>query len=144
LRGIEIGKPFPNIPLWTADGAKSTTLHDLLPDGGMVFYVSSVCESCIDAVAALNDAILAADGTIRSVALISDSKSETLAKTMNERGIVLPLYADLEDRLLGEHNVRTTRTFFVLGQGWILNQMGTSGFQVQDYTPILDVESQGS
>jgi peroxiredoxin len=137
ITGIEVGRPFPSVTLWTPDGSQGFEIPELLPEGGVVYLVSAGCKSCIDGLKAMQTARQAlGDSALQAVAVV-DSDAESVATLMAENGIALPLYWDLEMQFYERYNVRTARTYFVLDADNRLTRMGSAGIAVDEYLAIL-------
>jgi peroxiredoxin len=140
ITGIEVGRPFPSVTLWTPDGSQGFEIPELLPEGGVVYLVSAGCKSCIDGLKAMQTARQAlGDSALQAVAVV-DSDAESVATLMAENGIALPLYWDLEMEFLKRYNVRTARTYFVLAPSGVVQAMGTAGLETEEYERLLTGE----
>ncbi len=102
-----------------------------------MFYVSSACETCVDAIAALTDAQAQLGAAARAIVIVTDADPGAMRQTLIERDIATDIYWD-QPRLLDiEHNVRTTRTYFIIDSRMILRAMGTTGFDTTEYIELI-------
>ncbi|GAB4328952.1 MAG: hypothetical protein Kow0074_25160 [Candidatus Zixiibacteriota bacterium] len=92
LRGIEVGSLFPDVDLWHADGVTAARLSDLLPGGGVIFYVSTACETCVDAIELLVTAQATAGLRARRVVIVTDGDPGPMMRTLAERGVAADIY----------------------------------------------------
>lgn len=136
LIGIEIGQPFPPIPVWTPDGSQAAIITDLLPEGGLVVVLSASCPTCIETVVKLNQTVLRSNGNHRQVLLIAEGDPTELVAGMAERGIDLPLYHDTPEALAREHHLLAYPAVFSLdAEGRVLSMF--AGGQAKERLPEL-------
>ncbi|MEW5875294.1 MAG: hypothetical protein AB1752_08955 [Candidatus Zixiibacteriota bacterium] len=136
LKGVAVGQEFPAVPVWTPAGDSATTIPELLPGGGLVFYVMSDCHACTTAVRILAEERARLGNTgIPAVNVSSSNPADLLASLPDD--FPIHVWIDQQDLLLSEYGVRTTRTYFKLDRAGRAISMGTLEFDPTDYRAIL-------
>jgi peroxiredoxin len=138
IRGIELGKPLPDITVWTSGGRQSFLLHEVMPPEGLLMYVSADCPSCLEAIDALNDARNSADSRARPVVVVVEGDAAIVARFMAERQITIPLYWETQGALSREYRVVTFPTCFSIdAHGTVTDiRAGLSG--TQEFLALLN------
>jgi hypothetical protein len=111
-------------------------LPDLVTSEALVFYVMAKCGSCVEAVAVLDSVANIMGDRALPVIVIASSEPHDLVAELQARGVRIPVWVDQEDRMLGEFNVRTTRTWFRI-TGGALADMDTAEFDPAEYEVLL-------
>jgi len=110
LTGIGAGSPFPSIPLWSADGTTSFYSDEVLPEGGILLYISADCGSCFASMTALQNTLMADGLDDRSAVVVAFGSPEPVVQYAKDNGIRLRIVFDVE-RILGrEYGVTTFPT----------------------------------
>ena len=137
IQGIAIGQPFPDLPVWTTDGARATPVLELLPDGGVVFCVSSICESCVDALAALMQARTQLGDIALPFVVVTSPEPARLLDGLAGRGIACTLWCDQQDLLRTRYKVLTTRAWFALDSAGVVLRFGSAEYDPAEYEDIV-------
>jgi hypothetical protein len=139
LKGIAVGQEFPPVPVWAPTGDTASSIPELLPEGGVVFYVMSDCHACTTAVRILAQERILLGPSASAAVIVSSSDPSTLLASLPD-GFPLPIWIDQQDLLLSEFGVRTTRTWFELdGDGRVIS-MGTLELESAVYRELLKRE----
>ncbi|MEW5874852.1 MAG: hypothetical protein AB1752_06695 [Candidatus Zixiibacteriota bacterium] len=137
MRGISRGKPFPSLPVWTPDGSRGIEVLELLPEGGILFYVMAKCGSCVDAVAMLDSVAHSLGDNCPKVVVVTSANPDQLLEGLTGRGVTLPVWVDQQDLMSTEYNVRATRVWFRIGLDGRLEDVGVTEFNPAEYERLL-------
>jgi hypothetical protein len=137
MQGIERGSMFPDIPVWSADGTQAFGIHELLPHGGVLVYVASGCNSCIDALEALKEAQEAAGARARAVIVILDGSPDSLAARLRARDLEVSFYHDVEQSFAHDFHVGIFPASFVIADGGVLTDMIAGTHTREDFDRVL-------
>src|SRR3972149_4057829 len=140
IQGIEIGRPFPDLTVWTPEGNGSSSIPELLKDGGVVFCVSSVCSSCVEAITSLLQARDRVGSKASPLTIVTSPGAATLVEALADRGIQTQIWCDQQDRLRLEYKVLTTRAWFLLDSSGVVRGLGSAGFDPDEYAQILQAD----
>jgi len=136
VHGWTTGQPPPRLSLWSPNGSVAAELPDLVTSEALLFYVMAKCGACVEAVAVLDSVANVMGDRALPVIVIASSEPHDLLAGLQARGVTIPVWVDQEDRMLGEYNIRTTRTWFRITDG-VLVDMGTAEFNAAEYERIL-------
>lgn len=114
MSGIAIGTRFPDVPLWTPDGAKAATVVDVLPDGGVVYYIVLGCESCLEAVSNLQNAGGIAQSSAGRILVIASGIPTEAQEFIGKSGFAGLLMVDATNSLSIDYGVRAFPAYFCL------------------------------
>ena len=114
--GIEVGRMFPDIPIWSADGRDAFGIHELLPQGGVLVYVATGCNSCVDAITALDAVQRAAGAEARPALVVLDGHPDSLAAGLAAAGIEMTFYHDVERSFTKLYRVAIFPSAFVIDE----------------------------
>jgi peroxiredoxin len=135
--GIEVGKMFPDIPVWSADGTQAFGIHELLPHGGVLVFIASGCNSCLAALQALHDAQTAAGAEARAALVVLDGDPDSLASGLRENGLVMPFYHDAERSFATQYHVGIFPTSFVLADDGTVAEMIAGTYTREEFEEAL-------
>ncbi len=137
LVGIGVGGPFPSFPVWAADSlGLAKDVRDLLPNGGLIASVSPSCNVCVEVALALVSAKQMSQASDCEIVLILQGDTyEALTEALREEQVTLPIYRDIEQRLIREHGVNVNPTIFLIDSSGIVRHIGAG--------PHSDVELSG-
>lgn len=124
VKGIDVGKPFPNISLLSADLESTYEAAKILPNGGLILFLSSSCEACFDAIDQLAEAAKSSPHTKGRLALIVFRDGREAERYIKDKGYDLPLYLDLEAALVRDYGIMAFPSYFVLDASGNLSAMG--------------------
>ncbi len=103
LQGIEIGDPFPpSFVLWEPDGVTSHYVEDLYPIDFIFFLGSRECGTCHVAVDTLWQLLRTYERRPR-VILVVDDPPGFLLNPLQNKGVDLPIYWDMQRSLRADH-----------------------------------------
>jgi len=137
MREIEVGKPFPDATVWSADGSQAYRIAELTPTGGLIVYVSIGCPRCIDAVEALNQARQSAGPQAPPVIVVTAGDPAGLAGALDNRDITIPIYQDTEDAFTRRFGVTTTPTCFLLDGRGVVTKVATAVESSTDFAEMM-------
>jgi len=137
MRGITRGAVFPGLPVWTPDGSRGAEVLELLPEGGILFYVMAKCGSCVDAVAMLDSVAQSLGDQCPKVIVVASANPDELLEALTTRGVKLPVWVDQQDLLSTEYHVRATRVWFRVGRDGRLEDVGVAEFDPAEYEDLL-------
>lgn len=114
IKGIGVGQPFPDFPIWSCGTSESYTIRDLLPDGGVVFLAGADCGSCVETAAAFQEATHTLGSAAQPAIFLLDKAEATVPfkEALALRGVDIPLYCDATESMRREHTVGATRVYF--------------------------------
>lgn len=137
LQSIGQGYPFPDIALWPADGGAPSSVHKLLPNGGLVLFFASECASCADAIGAFGQAWVSSRCQSTPLVLVTGGHSDALYHPLRESGCNVMLYRDTEDVLRRQYQLSLARVFFAINGEGIVAAMGPVGEDVGYFNILL-------
>ncbi len=137
ILGIEVGKMFPDIPVWSIDGTSAYGIHELLPAGGMLLYVSSGCEACARTLKSIGQVREARRGDSFDVILVVRGDPGEFTSLADSLGTDVPMYHDAEDAFARVFHVSTFPTAFRLANGGLLTRIVAGPESESDFAPIL-------
>jgi hypothetical protein len=135
--GLDVGNAFPVLQVWSPSLDRAWYLPELLPQGGLVFYVQAQCAQCADAVTALARAVESTELGDKHVVVLTSSSPDEMMNALAERGVELPIYIDAEDLMFFKHHVEITRSYYKLDSDGIIVARGAAGFDPAEYAEIL-------
>ncbi len=137
IRGIEVGKSFPDIPLWKPDGAASAQIPDLLPAGGLLIYTSGDCASCTETVKAFGEASRSALGNVPPAVIVLDGDPARLMEFVAKEKINVTVVRDSQRTLYMDNGLVTFPMYFLLDQGQIIRSFGPTQGTIDEFTGLL-------
>lgn len=123
LTGIEIGRPFPEVNVWSPDGTDAMPMSDVLPDSGLIVYVSTSCEECVKTIKMVNRYRRDSQNRDLPVVVITRGDPGTLLSLMADNGIDMPVYQDTEDAFASVYHVSALPSVFVLNGNRLVADM---------------------
>jgi len=126
IRQIEVGKAFPEVTLGSPDSAHQYLIHELLPRGGVLVFVSAGCESCFQAVDALSAARRRVGRGAPDVIVVVIGDPSGLSQYIADHGYGIPVFRDWQQALVKEYGVRAFPCYFVLDNDLHLTHIGTN------------------
>lgn len=138
LQGIAIGKPFPDIPLWSPDGRSTVTIGNLLPDGGVVYYIVLGCESCLDAVSSLEKVTSQREVSEARIVVIASGIPDEAQEFIRASGFGGRLFLDATNSLSVEYGVRSFPAYFCLDRDQSVLSFGAEVRTLSQLSEIVD------
>ncbi len=143
LQSIGTGYPFPDIAVWPADGGAPLTVRTLLPNGGLLLFFASECESCADAIRAFGEVWVSSRYQSTPIVLVTGGHSDALLHPLRESGCNVMLYRDIEDVLRQQYQLSLARVFFAINNDGIVAGMGPVGEDVRYFAILLKQYAKG-
>ncbi len=137
IRGIEAGKPFPDIPLWKPDGVTAVQIRDLLPQGGLVIYTSGDCPSCIETVRGFGEAIRSAGDKVPPAVIVLEGDPARIMEFVAKESINVAVVRDSQQTLYKDYGVITFPTYFLLDEGEVIRSFGPMQGTSDEFTGLL-------
>jgi peroxiredoxin len=137
LHGIGVGQPFPDVPIWSVDGQKAYLVPELLPEGGLILFVSGVCPSCYTSMNALKSAADDLGSRVLPAIIICNDAPSDLAQYTRDHGIHIAVYHDREQRLSRMYGVVTLPTYIRLGADQRITAIGAEARTVDQLKELL-------
>lgn len=132
--GLAIGSTLPEIPVWLCGQDSCRILRQLVVSRGGMFYLGAGCPACATTLRSICEAW--DEGTVRNQQLLlvldGDDGFDSLLRVVEQRGLNLPLYCDVEQRLRREYRVLANPTFFRFDESGTLEQL----LAITDTDPI--------
>lgn len=125
LREIEVGKAFPDIPLRSAPGNEPKLVRDVLPYGGVLYYISLGCGACREAIANVATGSSFEDPSIAPVVVIAIGDVEEAAKLIGETRLKYPVLVDIEQILATNYGVVMFPSYFCLDENQTIQSFGS-------------------
>lgn len=126
IQGVEIGRPFPDLTIWTGDGSEAFALRDILPAGGVMVFLAADCQSCFDAVDAVAKGREAAGDRAKDVVIVANGETSKLEAYIADRGLALPVYRDMEQSLIRDYHVLTFPSYFCMDSNFVVTEFGAT------------------
>ncbi|MFC1475931.1 TlpA family protein disulfide reductase [Candidatus Zixiibacteriota bacterium] len=135
--GINLGLPFPDIAVEAPGDHRMYSVRELLPQGGLFIYLTMGCESCLGTIEKLAQAQREAGEDIQPVLLVTYKDTQELSDSLKQRGILLPLYRDVEATLVADFRVATLPTTFLLDEDGIVRKMIAGMDSPREFVELL-------
>lgn len=137
MRGIEAGRMFPDIPVWSVDGTNAFSVHELLPHGGLLIYVSSACDMCVGALEALSSAQAGAGRRAPAALVVLNGDPDSLTVRLRSRGLTMPFFRDISQSFERDYHVGVFPTTFVIADGGVLSAVVAGTYSRADFEAVL-------
>jgi len=137
LRGIEVGKRFPDLTVWSHENSHASQVRDLVPRGGLIAFLSSGSPQCVGALEALCRARATAGPSAMSVIPVVTGNAEGLAKAMRDIGLSLPIYLDAENAFVDKYGVKMFPTCFLLDDQGLVSKVTTGVAGMTSFAQIV-------
>lgn len=140
LVGIHVGQRFPSFPVWAADSiGLAKDVHELLPCGGLLASVSPSCNICVDIALSLDRVRRSLPTGCCSLLLILQGDTyDALVESLDQEGVILPMYRDLEQRLIREHKVNVNPTIFLIDSSGTVRHIGAGPHTHAELSQLID------
>jgi hypothetical protein len=139
ILGIAVGRIFPSIPVWSADGARAVDILELLPRGGVIILVTPECYTCIQVIEAVHAATHSGGVPARPVVIVASTsnKLRDLAAFISGHAIDIPLYCDTEEALIRQFSVIVNPAYFRVDSAGVVLEFGPAGLNSGEYANIV-------
>jgi len=112
ISGIEVGSVFPEFPVWSTDDGSGVFLSELLPEGGIILFLSSGCVSCNEIMTQIAHEGNLAEKLSDKLVIVVDGNVEPLIRFTDSLNLEFGVYQDIERHLSLNHQVRAFPAFF--------------------------------
>lgn len=137
IRGIATGQRFPEVPLWDAQGRFGYHLDQLLPDGGIVYYLAAECGSCYAALANLAQAKKILGVNALPIVVVVEGDPAMVVEYVADNGYELDIYQDAEKRFSEIHGVVAFPAFFRIDGSGLVREFGTHVKRLDDVKVVI-------
>lgn len=124
LREIAVGMEFPDIPLWSSDGRKPVLIRDLLPSGGLIYYIVLECESCWEPLTELDRLASSSQFAGIDVLVIAVGEADRAQTLISETELTLPVILDMQKTLAVDYGVVAFPSYFCLDSNQVVRSLG--------------------
>lgn len=130
IQGIEVGRPFPDVPFEDTTGQLRLT-RDFLSNGGILVYTAADCGACLEAMSALCAAIRRAGTDSHSVLIVASGDLTPLRKLVAQESPNLTILSDGQHALAEQYGVLTFPCAFLLDSMQFVQVM-EAGIRTED------------
>jgi peroxiredoxin len=130
IRGIELGRPFPDVPLQDIAG-RAVLPRDYLSSGGILVFTASDCGSCFEAVSALDAAVRRIGADQLSILIVAVGDLPPLLEYMSNESIDLRVVSDGQRSLADQYGVGTFPCVFTVDSLQIVRSIA-AGMRTED------------
>lgn len=136
LQGIEIGNEFPEVIVWTVDESETVTIDDILPAGGILYFIAADCYWCKDALIGLKGALASEGSSHFPVAIVAQGSPDVVRVLESELG--MKIFVDIQQTLSRDFGVVTFPTCFLIDRDHKLQLIETDVRTTEQVLEIMD------
>ena len=134
--GIRQGRPFPEIVVQADYESEGRLVGDLLPDGGLILYVTPSCSQCENAMVNLAKAQKSLGNGMPPLLLLVEGDARDIANFITPLGLKAQVYSDVTSALAKEHGIRIYPCYFRLDANMHITGYGPVGQKPEDVMEI--------